>query len=566
MAQQQEINHYTEKHKMINPTTGNQSQFSKPFNILPDIIYLNPLQTVVNAEQLAQNNDINQWDQSSQADFTSEQNKEYANWTPNTPSNTNATVSQGLIRLQALGTGIVSSFAGIPILTQVAGALAANTSDSLSGTYRTVPLNGLSNKNLLAAVKYPDFRSSIALDIKNSFNNFGEVVTQLGTLVDRNINGASAILRGSSRSAIYSAAAASPAGAYSIFNRETLYGTGDHDFKFSIRADFTLRSHIAKQWNSINAPAIGLKPGWIPTTNPIEIATPFTGDKVNVIDYSKRKLSKAYKWQRIDTTFGANIPGVGASTTDFIKFYFTGPMLHNNSDAEDEIIVFRSHITSLSDTFNPTWTPVNMIGRADPNYIYQNYSRDISMNFTVYATSRDEVQPIWRKLNALAGFTAPEYIDSIAMKGPWMRITIGDLFVQQPVVLNSLSYTYDMDAPWEINIEADPTMMQVPLKIDVQCGFNVITDYIPQKTGRFYTLAKQFSADAEPIRGSDNWLSDFKDNVDAKPKVKETRQTGPVNNIEDKPQQVPVVGGGNKTFEPDDRLTQYTRNNTFDRT
>ena len=240
---------------MINPTTGNQSQFSKPFNILPDIIYLNPtleytnggifdpfitsirprpdlnpLQTVVNAEQLAQNNDINQWDQSSQADFTSEQNKEYANWTPNTPSNTNATVSQGLIRLQALGTGIVSSFAGIPILTQVAGALAANTSDSLSGTYRTVPLNGLSNKNLLAAVKYPDFRSSIALDIKNSFNNFGEVVTQLGTLVDRNINGASAILRGSSRSAIYSAAAASPAGAYSIFNRETLYGTGDHDF------------------------------------------------------------------------------------------------------------------------------------------------------------------------------------------------------------------------------------------------------------------------------------------------------------------------------------------------
>ncbi len=37
---------------------------------------------------------------------------------------------------------------------------------------------------------------------------------------------------------------------------------------------------------------------------------------------------------------------------------------------------------------------------------------------------------------------------------------------------------------------------------------------MPQKGGRFYTLAKRFDDTGTPKRGSDNWLSDFRDNVD----------------------------------------------------
>jgi hypothetical protein len=156
-----------------------------------------------------------------------------------------------------------------------------------------------------------------------------------------------------------------------------------------------------------------------------------------------------------------------------------------------------------------------MIGRADPNYIYGGVTRDLSIDFDIYATDRDELKPIYRKLNALAGYTAPTYDDeSIAMEAPWMRITIGDLFVQTPVVLTSLSYTYAMDAPWEINIEKDPTMMQVPKKISVSCGFNVVSDSLPQKGGRFWALAKQFEESGEAKAGNDNWLSDSKGNID----------------------------------------------------
>jgi hypothetical protein len=57
-------------------------------------------------------------------------------------------------------------------------------------------------------------------------------------------------------------------------------------------------------------------------------------------------------------------------------------------------------------------------------------------------------------------------------------------------------------------------MMQAPLKISVQLSFNVISDYLPQKGGRFYSLAKRFTADSTPLAGNDNWLSDAKGNFD----------------------------------------------------
>jgi len=176
--------------------------------------------------------------------------------------------------------------------------------------------------------------------------------------------------------------------------------------------------------------------------------------------------------------------------------------------------VFRATINSLSDSFNADWQGFTLIGRGDQNYQYGGFSRDISLDFTVYATDRDEVKPIWRKLNALAGYTAPEYTkENIALIGPWMRITIGDLLNQQPIILKSVGYTLAAgDTPWEINIEKDPQMMQTPHKIDVNLTMTPITDWLPQKGGRFYSLAKRHDATGLPIPGNDNWLSDTNTN------------------------------------------------------
>ena len=385
--------------------------------------------------------------------------------------------------------------------SQAAGALLERSLpvpvyNTLDVTKTQVPLP-------VPAIKYLDFRSARLLTNPASIR----------------LDGAAASVRGGGfnpRAAIYAAASAGPTGAYILFNLDgygkTGYGWGDHDNRFANRRDFTLGSLVTTKWNSDESQ-------FFQTENWIERATPFRGDKVTVIDFGKRQLKNAYQWR--PRPKNSTIRDID-QTQDFIKFYFTGPKLHNSGlsgegrhGAIDNIIAFRAIITSLSDRFSPNWVSGKILGRADETHTYQGYSRDLDMQFTVYATDRDELKPIWRKLNGLAGYTAPIYDgDSSAMIAPWLRITIGDLFVQQPIIIQSLTYTlHDNDTTWETNLENDKTMMQTPHKIDVSIDFKLITDALPQNEGSFYTLAKQFDDNGTPIKGNDNWLSDFQFSV-----------------------------------------------------
>jgi hypothetical protein len=316
----------------------------------------------------------------------------------------------------------------------------------------------------------------------------------------------------SPRTAAYAAANFVPGGVYTLFNRETLYGWGDHGSPTALRNDFTARTQVSTRWQK---GAGETKGKWV--QDPAGIATPFRGDKINVVDYSKRTLKNVYKWKP-DQLINLELPeflNEFDQTQDFIKFYFTGPTLHaaNESDTDD-IIVFRATLSSLTDSYNANWNSKAMIGRADPNWTYSGFSRGIQFSFDVHATSRDEMKPIWRKLNALASYTTPEYVDNIALKGPWMRFTLGDLFVQQPILLTSVQYTLqDSNTSWEINVEDDKSMMQVPKYIGVTIQAEIIPDELPRKNGRMYSLAKRFSDEGNlgilSQEGSDNWLSGF---------------------------------------------------------
>jgi hypothetical protein len=478
--------------------------------------------------------------------------------------NTNITPKSIVGNAIGYASSLLGSISGIPQIGQV-GQTAAGMFDS-TNSYLTLAKDRLTRQGIRQWIKYPDFRSTFTFpegDLFNETNSTFQTTNQtIAYFTSRRIDGLAASTRlgmeKSWKSIAYAAAAATPVGPYSVFNLDgfgnTGYGYGDHDNPDAFRNDFTIRSHVATVWRTKITPysfterdangnilykSVLLDRGrWGPTLNPTELVTPFRGDKVTVIDFGKRTLKDAYRWKpkRALELFDKQ-----SLTQDFIKFYLTGPKLHNGLQGRDafadpdgylsnflddpnadDIIVFRAHITNLDDSFQSNWTPVTMIGRADPNYIYTGMTRDVSVSFDIYATDRDEVKPIWRKLNALAGYTAPTYDpESIAMIASWMRITIGDLFVQQPVTLTSLSYQFAMDAPWEINIEEDPTMMQVPLKIGVSLQFNMISDYMPQKGGRFYTLAKRFDETGTPKRGSDNWLSDFRDNVNTVVEMKQ---------------------------------------------
>ena len=382
---------------------------------------------------------------------------------------------------------------GISQLTSLAGGLVG---DSIN-TYTTNPVQNL---NKLAGQSLQDFRSR---------NGFGTTADSL----NRRLDGTAAAIRGSKKAIAYAAASLAPGGAYLVFNLDgagkTGFGWGSQDSPTALRMDFTAQSNIATKWDRLSS-------SWKPKNNPLNLATPFRGDRVNAVDFQKSTLDRMYKWKPERDFTGLGFLDKTHETQDFIKFYFTGPRLHNGSQSEidnifsdDDIMVFRATITSMEESFQANWNPVQMIGRADSNFHYTSYGRDLSLSFVVAATDRDEMKPIYRKLNALAGYTAPTYDNTtIGLKGPWMRMTVGDLLVQQPVILETLSYTlHDADTTWEINIEDDPEMMQAPHKISVSMQFKVITDYLPEKGGQFYTLAKKNDKWGSK-RGNDNWLSD----------------------------------------------------------
>lgn len=449
-----------------------------------------------------------------------------AEWTPLQAKTTNITLGSLAQKATGFAVGAIGSLSGIPQVAQI-GQSFTNSSENYSpkSAYAVSAVNALKSTNNVG-IQYPDFRArkfpkegvdtAIALSTKRVD---GLAVSQR-TLFDRSDAGNN---KNAIRSGLYSATSISPYGPYSIFNLQTLYGWGDHDNPYALRNDFTAQSHVAKQWDITLENKNGDNPAyykgeWAPTKNALSKATPFRGDKVNVIDFSQRKLKDAYRWLPKPKIFGdAAIFDKAGLTADFIKFFFTGPKLHaGNTNEEDDIIVFRAIINSISDSFNASWNGFQLIGRGDQNFQYGGFTRDVAFDFTVYATDRDEVKPIWRKLNALAGYTAPEYTDNIALVGPWMRLTIGDLFNQQAVIVKSVNYTlHSADTTWETNIEQDPQMMQTPHKVDVNMTVTPITDWLPQKGGKFYSLAKRFDGESGlPLQGNDNWLSDTKNNVE----------------------------------------------------
>lgn len=451
-------------------------------------------------------------------------------------NNTNVTMDNigGLLfqRTTGLASTAIASQLGVPQVAQIGQSLIQSSENYNQGfIYTSVPFTNL---NKLPGILYQDFRSRKGYSTRTAtairLDGSAAIARSIGSGFGSDYTGAA---KSYWRAGAYAAASAAPGGAYSVFNRDAGgkfgYGWGDHGNIYALRNDFTATSHVAKRW---------VDNEWKPIRNPLAQATPFRGDRVQVIDYRKEvDLNKIYQWK--PTVFGMDVDNLGI-TQDFIKFFFTGPKLSpgqnknsgNNKALEDDAIVFRATIDSVTDSFSPQWTPVTMIGRADPNYHYTAYSRNVNVNFTVYATDRDEMKPIWRKLNALAGYTAPTYnANDISMEGPWIRFTLGDLFFQQAAVITSLTYTlHDANTTWEINIEDDPEMMQAPKKISVNIILNIVTNELPQKGGKFYTLAKTFNSDDQTKDGNDNWLSDMEKNPVAKADNNTNSDTNPDTN------------------------------------
>jgi hypothetical protein len=228
----------------------------------------------------------------------------------------------------------------------------------------------------------------------------------------------------------------------------------------------------------------------------------FRGDRINIIDYKRANFPLTHDLVYEKGLFNnPSLPG----TDDLIEFYFSSIVLDGHNYCPAEVIVFRAIFDSITDNHKPSWSAVKYMGRGDPLYTYDGYERDVSFNFTVHIGSRDEMKASWRKLNYLAGWTAPEYTRSGFIRAPLCRLNMGNLFKKMPGYISSLSYTFDnTNGTWEtanldgdrfnqntdssVEFETTPGVLQLPKTIQVACSFVPIGVYRPERFGVFYPL------------------------------------------------------------------------------
>jgi hypothetical protein len=111
----------------------------------------------------------------------------------------------------------------------------------------------------------------------------------------------------------------------------------------------------------------------------------------------------------------------------------------------------------------------------------------ISLSWTVAAQSKQELIPMYKKLNYLASTLAPDYSPNGYMRGNLVQLTIGGYLYEQPGFITGLTYEMGEDSPWEIGIGTTPNTDDGTVKELTQIirvtGFNFtpIHNFIPRK-------------------------------------------------------------------------------------
>ena len=169
-------------------------------------------------------------------------------------------------------------------------------------------------------------------------------------------------------------------------------------------------------------------------------------------------------------------------------------IIDNNDPSFKTFLHFRAYLDNISDAYTADWTSFKYLGRGENFYNYNGFTRQMSLSWTVFASSKEELTPMYTKLNYLASTLAPDYSPKGYMRGNLAQLTIGGYVYEQPGIITGLTYGIEETSPWEIGISSkadastDYSVKQLPHMIKVS-GFNFIPiqQFIPSKQTLTFT-------------------------------------------------------------------------------
>jgi hypothetical protein len=170
-------------------------------------------------------------------------------------------------------------------------------------------------------------------------------------------------------------------------------------------------------------------------------------------------------------------------TDDLIKFVFEA--ISNDDPTYSMALFFRAFLTAgITDSNSAQLNSFKYQGRGENFYTYQGFDRTIGFSFRVAAGSRDELRPLYNKVNSLISQVYPDYSPKQGiMRAPVIRMTIGDYLYRVPGFLESVNVTVDNNYPWEVNLEKSQVgdVAQLPQVMDISVSFKPIMDILPKR-------------------------------------------------------------------------------------
>ena len=188
-----------------------------------------------------------------------------------------------------------------------------------------------------------------------------------------------------------------------------------------------------------------------------------------------------------DTNAGINndpwTAGGSENTTDIIKFAFE--CMSNDTPGTAIGLVFRAFLEGqIQDTNTAEFNSFKYLGRGETFRTYQGFNRSITFTFKIAAQSRQELKPLYIKLNHLISQLYPDYAPGTnVMRGNVVKLTIGDYLYRVPGFLENVNVTIDnSNTPWEIVLrDTETEVAQLPHFVTVACTFHPIMDFLPRR-------------------------------------------------------------------------------------
>ena len=199
----------------------------------------------------------------------------------------------------------------------------------------------------------------------------------------------------------------------------------------------------------------------------------YTGDKFNATNTSI-----------LNSTTGSNDPGNLESLNDRDKSILDNQLFNfylNLVDPQDpstsNYLYWQAYVDNFSDQVGANYDSFTYTGRGYPSYRYKGFNRSISLDFTIVATSPDQIIPIYTKLNTLIQNLAPNYSSTGYIRGNFVKLTFGDYLVNVPGIINGFSINpifeagFDIGGTQEEQAKNITSGLQLPKAIKIS-GFN----------------------------------------------------------------------------------------------